>query len=40
MGGAKRNPPWFYNLGKNPEVVVEKDGERFVANTVVTKVIY
>ena len=37
MAGAKRNPPWFYNLVKNPEVVVEKDGERFVANAVVTE---
>ena len=37
MAGAKRNPPWFYNLVKTPEVVVEKDGERFVANAVVTE---
>ena len=37
MAGAKRNPPWFNNLVKNPEVVVEKDGERFVANAVVTE---
>ena len=36
MGGAKRNPPWFYNLVKTPEVVVEKDGERFVAHAIVT----
>lgn len=35
MAGAKRNPPWFYNLVKNPEVIVEKDGERFVATAVV-----
>jgi deazaflavin-dependent oxidoreductase (nitroreductase family) len=37
MAGAKRNPPWFYNLAKNPEVFVEKDGERFLANAVVTE---
>jgi len=36
MGGAKRNPPWFYNLVKTPEVVVEKDGERFAAHAIVT----
>ncbi len=36
MGGAKRNPPWFYNLVKNPEVLVEKDGESFLANAIVT----
>ncbi len=35
MAGAKRNPPWFYNLVKHPEVIVEKDGERFVATAVV-----
>lgn len=27
MGGAPRNPPWYFNLLKTPEVVVEKDGE-------------
>ena len=37
MGGADRNPPWFYNLVKNPEVAVEKDGEIFQANAVVTE---
>ena len=37
MAGAKRNPPWFYNLVKNPEVIVEKDGARFVAKAVVTE---
>lgn len=35
MGGAKRNPPWFYNLVKSPEVSVEKDGETFRAQAVV-----
>ena len=37
MGGAIRNPPWFFNLVKNPEVVVEKDGESFKAKAVVTE---
>ena len=37
MGGADRNPPWFYNLKKHPEVRVEKDGEGFQANAVVTE---
>ena len=37
MGGAKRHPPWFYNLVKNPEVVVEKDGESFPATAIVTE---
>ncbi len=31
------NPPWFYNLVKNPEVFVEKDGESFLAIAVVTE---
>lgn len=37
MGGAQRNPPWFHNLVKNPDVVVEKDGETFKARAVVTE---
>ena len=37
MGGAKRNPPWFYNLVKTPEVLVEKDGESFLATAIVTE---
>ncbi len=37
MAGAVRNPPWFFNLAKNPEVIVEKDGERFRAKAVVTE---
>ncbi len=36
MGGAKRNPPWFHNLLKNPSVSVEKDGEQFRATSIVT----
>ncbi len=37
MAGAKRNPPWFNNLVKNPEVLVEKDGESFPAQAIVTE---
>ena len=37
MGGAKRNPPWFYNLVNNSEVLVEKDAESFLANAIVTE---
>ena len=37
MGGADRNPPWYYNLVKNPEVTVEKDGQIFQATAVVTE---
>ena len=37
MGGAIRHPPWYFNLVKNPEVVVEKDGESFNAKAVVTE---
>ena len=36
MGGADRNPPWFYNLVNNPVVTVEKDGQTFLATAVVT----
>lgn len=31
MGGSDRNPPWFNNLVKTPEVFVEKDGESYWA---------
>jgi len=37
MGGAKRNPPWFYNLLKTPDVSVEKDGETFRARAIVAR---
>jgi len=37
MGGSVRNPPWFHNLVKNPQVVVETDGESFAATAVVTE---
>ena len=36
MGGSVRNPPWFHNLVRNPEVTVELDGETFPARAVVT----
>jgi deazaflavin-dependent oxidoreductase (nitroreductase family) len=37
MGGAKRNPPWYHNLVQNPGVVVEKDGETYNAQAIVTE---
>lgn len=37
MGGASRNPPWFHNLVKYPNVQIEKDGETFSARAVVTQ---
>ena len=37
MGGSHRNPPWFHNLVKNSKVVVEKDGESFMTNAIVTE---
>jgi deazaflavin-dependent oxidoreductase (nitroreductase family) len=37
MGGASRNPPWFHNLVKYPDVQIEKDGETFSARAVVTQ---
>lgn len=36
MAGANRNPPWFHNLVKHPEVLVEMNGESFKATAVVT----
>ena len=36
MAGADRNPPWFHNLVKNPDVLVEMNGESFRATAVVT----
>ena len=35
MGGAPRNPPWYHNLVKNPEVQIEREGETYMANAVV-----
>ncbi len=37
MAGANRNPPWFHNLVKNPEVLVEMNGESFKTTAVVTQ---
>ena len=37
MAGADRNPPWFYNLVKNPEVQVEMNGESFKATAMVVQ---
>lgn len=37
MGGSVRNPPWYHNLLKNPEVVVELNGETFRAKAAVTE---
>jgi deazaflavin-dependent oxidoreductase (nitroreductase family) len=37
MGGADRNPPWFYNVVANPEVTVELGTEVFRARAVVTE---
>ena len=37
MGGAKNNPPWYYNLIANPDVVVEKGGETYDATAVMTE---
>ena len=37
MAGANRNPPWFHNLVKNPEVLVEMNGETFETTAVVTE---
>jgi deazaflavin-dependent oxidoreductase (nitroreductase family) len=37
MGGADRNPPWFYNVVANPEVTVELGTEVFQARAVVTE---
>jgi deazaflavin-dependent oxidoreductase (nitroreductase family) len=37
MGGADKNPPWYYNVVANPQVTVELGGEQFAANAVVTE---
>jgi deazaflavin-dependent oxidoreductase (nitroreductase family) len=36
MGGADKNPPWFFNVVANPEVIVELGTETFRAKAVVT----
>jgi deazaflavin-dependent oxidoreductase (nitroreductase family) len=33
-GGAPKNPPWYYNLIKNPVVTVEVDTEKYQARAV------
>jgi deazaflavin-dependent oxidoreductase (nitroreductase family) len=35
-GGAPRNPPWYYNLLKNPVVTVEVGAEKFSARAAQT----
>lgn len=37
MAGSPRNPPWFHNLVKNPDVTIEMDGATFSARAVVTE---
>jgi deazaflavin-dependent oxidoreductase (nitroreductase family) len=37
MGGADKNPPWFYNVVANPEVTVELGSETFQARAQVTE---
>jgi deazaflavin-dependent oxidoreductase (nitroreductase family) len=37
MGGAHRNPPWYYNVVANPDVTVELGNEVFRAHAVVTE---
>ena len=33
-GGAPRNPPWYYNLIANPDVIVEVGTEKFKARAM------
>ncbi len=33
-GGAPKNPPWYYNLVKNPSVTVEVGTEKYQARAV------
>lgn len=35
MGGAERNPPWYFNLLDNPRVTVEIGEEKYEAEAVV-----
>lgn len=37
MGGADRNPPWYFNVRANPECTVEWQGETFAARAVIHK---
>jgi deazaflavin-dependent oxidoreductase (nitroreductase family) len=36
-GGAPSNPDWYHNLVANPDVTVERGGERFRARATVTE---
>ena len=36
MGGAAKNPPWFYNVKANPDVTVEIGTETFTATAQIT----
>jgi len=35
FGGAATDPPWFLNLSKNPDVVVEMPGDTFKARATI-----
>jgi deazaflavin-dependent oxidoreductase (nitroreductase family) len=37
MGGADKNPPWYYNVVANPEVTVELGTDTFTATATVTE---
>jgi deazaflavin-dependent oxidoreductase (nitroreductase family) len=37
MGGADKNPPWYYNVVANPEVTVELGSDKFRATATVTE---
>jgi deazaflavin-dependent oxidoreductase (nitroreductase family) len=37
MGGADKNPPWYYNVVANPEVTVELGSDEFRATATVTE---
>ena len=37
MAGNVRNPPWYHNLVKNSEVMVELNGETYQARAIVTE---
>jgi deazaflavin-dependent oxidoreductase (nitroreductase family) len=37
MGGADKNPPWYYNVVANPEVTVELGSDKFRATAMVTE---
>jgi deazaflavin-dependent oxidoreductase (nitroreductase family) len=37
MGGARRNPPWLYNIRADPGVTVEVGADRYAASAVETQ---